>query len=67
MIPDDIKDLAEPTLAHRLIISPAARMKNIDSRMVVRELLTSVAVPGARAAAPSGGDRGILRGRRAAS
>ena len=67
VIPDDVKDLAEPSLAHRLIISPAARMKNIDSRMVVRELLTSVAVPGARAAAPSGGDRGILRGRRAAS
>jgi MoxR-like ATPase len=67
VIPDDIKDLAEPTLAHRLIISPAARMKNIDSRMVVRELLTSVAVPGARAAAQSGGDRGILRGRRSAS
>ena len=44
-------------------------MKNIDSRMVVRELLTSVPVPGARAAAVagSGAERGILRGRRAAS
>jgi len=69
VIPDDIKDLAEPSLAHRLIISPAARMKNIDSRMVVRELLTSVPVPGARAtaAAGPGAERGILRGRRAAS
>ena len=68
VIPDDVKDLAEPSLAHRLIISPAARMKNIDSRMVVRELLTSVPVPGARAAvAGSGAERGILRGHRAAS
>ena len=67
VIPDDVKDLAEPSLAHRLIISPAARMKNIDSRMVVRELLTSVAVPGARATAGPGVERGILRGRRAAS
>ena len=66
VIPDDVKELAEPSLAHRLIISPAARMKNIDSRMVVRELLTSVPVPGARAAG-AGAERGILRGRRAAS
>ena len=69
VIPDDVKELAEASLAHRLIISPAARMKNVDSRMVVRELLTSVPVPGARAGAGAGPGvaRGILRGRRAAS
>ncbi|MDP9373014.1 MAG: MoxR family ATPase, partial [Chloroflexota bacterium] len=33
-IPDDVKDLAEPSLAHRLIMSPAARMKGVDSRLV---------------------------------
>jgi MoxR-like ATPase len=49
VIPDDVKDLAEPTLAHRMIVSPAARMKGIDSRAVVRELLAAVPVPGARA------------------
>ncbi|MBI5029737.1 MAG: MoxR family ATPase [Chloroflexi bacterium] len=49
VIPDDIKVLAEPTLAHRLIVSPAARLKNIDSRTVADELIHSVAVPGARA------------------
>ncbi len=71
VIPDDVKDLAEPSLAHRLIMSPAARMKNVDSRMVVRELLTSVPVPGARAGAATatldGGRGGILRGRRTPS
>jgi MoxR-like ATPase len=69
VIPDDVKDLAEPSLAHRLIMSPAARMKNVDSRLVVRELLTSTPVPGARAASPSGGGigGGILRGRRVES
>ena len=68
VIPDDVKDLAEPSLAHRLIMSPAARMKNIDSRFVVRELLTSTAVPGARAASPGLlGGGGILRGRRSDS
>ena len=46
--PDDIKDLAEPALAHRVIVSPAARMKGIDSRAVVRELLGVVPVPGSR-------------------
>lgn len=49
VIPDDIKALAEPALAHRLIVSPAARLKNVDPRTVVDELLHSVAVPGSRA------------------
>jgi MoxR-like ATPase len=48
VIPDDVKDLAEPTLAHRMIVSPAARMKGVDSRSVVRELLNVIPVPGAR-------------------
>jgi MoxR-like ATPase len=69
VIPDDVKDLAEPNLAHRLIMSPAARMKNVDSRLVVRELLTSTPVPGARAASPGGvlGGGGVMRGRRSDS
>lgn len=50
VIPDDIKALAEPALAHRLIISPAARLKNVDPRAIVDELIHSVAVPGSRAA-----------------
>ncbi len=49
--PDDIKDLAEPALAHRIIVSPAARMRNIDARGVVREILSTIAVPGAQQAA----------------
>lgn len=63
-----MKDLAEPALAHRLIMSPAARMKNVDSRLVVRELLTSTPVPGARAASPGAfGGGGVMRGRRSDS
>ena len=46
--PDDVKELAEATLAHRVIVTPAARMKNVDSRMVVNDLLGRVEVPGAR-------------------
>ncbi|HUZ02626.1 MAG TPA: MoxR family ATPase [Thermomicrobiaceae bacterium] len=60
VIPDDIKALAEAALAHRLIVSPAARMKNVDGKMVVRELLMAVPVPGGR---PGAGrpERGVVR------
>jgi len=46
--PDDIKALAKVALAHRLIIHPAARIRNVDPRSVVSELLDSVPVPGTR-------------------
>ena len=45
--PDDVKQLAESTLAHRIIVNPAARMRGVDSRQVVHDLLDSVPVPGA--------------------
>ena len=32
VIPDDVKPLAEPALADRLINSPAAWLKNVDPR-----------------------------------
>lgn len=53
VVPDDVKLLAEPTLAHRIIVGPAARMRGIESRGVVRDLLASVPVPqGGRHFAP---------------
>ncbi len=48
VIPDDIKALAQPMLAHRLIVSPSARIKNVDASAVIAELLDTVPVPGAR-------------------
>jgi len=48
--PDDIKLMAEPALAHRVIINPASRMKDYASEMVVEEALKRVPVPGVRAA-----------------
>jgi len=47
--PDDVKALAGATLSHRLIVSPAARVRNVTSHFVVDEVLDTVAVPGARA------------------
>ena len=50
VMPDDVKVLAEPTLAHRVIVSPAARMKHVDSRLIVGEVLASIPVPAAQPA-----------------
>ena len=41
--------LAEPVLGHRLIISPAARIRNVTAPTVMNDILTAVPVPGARA------------------
>jgi MoxR-like ATPase len=47
VLPDDIKRLAIPTLAHRLIVSPAARLKDVTGETVMGEILDSLPVPGA--------------------
>ena len=47
VIPDDVKALGMTALAHRLIISPSARIKDVDPRAVVEDVLQSVPVPGA--------------------
>jgi MoxR-like ATPase len=48
VLPDDVKLLAESTLAHRLIISPSARIKNVDPRQIVEEVLKQTPAPGSR-------------------
>ncbi len=48
VLPDDVKLLAEATLAHRLIVSPSARIKNITASSVVEDVLRHTPVPGAR-------------------
>jgi MoxR-like ATPase len=47
VIPDDVKLLAKPTLAHRLIVTPAARVRSITSTAVLEEILQTVPVPNA--------------------
>ena len=56
VVPDDIKQLAAAALSHRIVLSPAARMRGIRSEGVVNELLNQVNVPGmaqSAAAAPA--------------
>ena len=50
VVPDDVKSLAPDVLAHRLIVSPAARIRNLDTRDTVGDVLDSLPVPGATAA-----------------
>ena len=48
VIPDDVKALAPSTLAHRIIISPAARIKDINPDSILEEMLSSIPVPGTK-------------------
>jgi MoxR-like ATPase len=44
VIPDDVKALAEPALAHRLIIKTSSSIHDVEAGQVVRELLDSTPV-----------------------
>ena len=54
VIPDDIKLLTKATLAHRLIVTPAARVRGMTSTAILDEILQTVAVPGASVAGGKG-------------
>ena len=46
VLPDDIKAVAVPALAHRMIIGSGARIRDVDARMIVQEILGATPVPG---------------------
>jgi MoxR-like ATPase len=52
VLPDDVKGLAEAALGHRIIVGPAARIKDVDATAVVHDILGKVAVPGAQVKKP---------------
>jgi MoxR-like ATPase len=47
VLPDDIKALAEPALAHRSLVSSAGQSQGKDSRTFIAEILATIPVPGA--------------------
>jgi MoxR-like ATPase len=49
VVPDDVKALAEVTLAHRVIVGPSARIKDISSRTIIQDILATTPVPGTNA------------------
>jgi len=46
VLPDDVKALVVSVLGHRVIVSPAARLRELSADRIVEEVLHSVAVPG---------------------
>ena len=46
VVPDDVKGMAVPALAHRLIVGSAARIRDVDAREIVSEILSNIPVPG---------------------
>lgn len=50
VLPDDIKRLAPATLGHRIIVGPAARIKDVEPEEIVQDILNKVPVPGAQVA-----------------
>jgi MoxR-like ATPase len=46
VLPDDIKTLALPALAHRVIPAPAARLRDVNAERIVQEVVDEMPVPG---------------------
>ncbi len=46
VLPDDIKALIKPALSHRVILGPAARLRDLSSDQILDEIISRVPVPG---------------------
>jgi MoxR-like ATPase len=46
VLPDDVKDMAMPVLGHRIIVSPAARLRELSADRIVQEIVHNTPVPG---------------------
>ncbi len=46
ILPDDIKALAVSILAHRMVVTPSARLRNLTAEKIVQEILSNLPVPG---------------------
>jgi MoxR-like ATPase len=46
VLPDDVKDVAVAVLAHRIIVSPAARLRELSADRIVQEIMHNTPAPG---------------------
>jgi MoxR-like ATPase len=46
VVPDDVKALASPVLAHRLLVTPEAQLQGLSPADALDEVLRAVPVPG---------------------
>ena len=45
VMPEDMQRMAEPVLAHRLVLSPEARMRSMTAERTLQGVMASVQVP----------------------
>ena len=43
--PDDVRDLAKPTLRHRLVLNPEAEIDGLTADQAIQQVLDRVPVP----------------------
>ena len=46
VLPDDVKDVAVAVLGHRIIVSPAARLRELSADRIVQEIIHNTPTPG---------------------
>ncbi len=46
VLPDDIQEMAVPVLGHRIIVGPAARLREVSADRIVREIVENLPSPG---------------------
>ncbi len=45
VLPDDVKFIVAPIIAHRLILSPESRLRKVTAEQVVEDVVSEIAVP----------------------
>jgi MoxR-like ATPase len=45
VLPDDIKALVTPLLAHRMIVKPGAKLQEMSANIIIEEILSKIPVP----------------------
>jgi len=45
ILPEDVQSMAQPVVAHRILLSPESRMKGLTTSRVLRSVLEGVSVP----------------------
>ncbi|MFB6150660.1 MAG: AAA family ATPase [Haloarculaceae archaeon] len=51
MTPDDVKAVARPGLAHRLVLTPEAQVNDVDKTAIIEDILDEIPVPTVKAEA----------------
>jgi MoxR-like ATPase len=46
VLPDDVKAMVLPTLSHRIILGPGARLRNLTTDSIIQEAVSDILVPG---------------------